>query len=53
VVNQNSEKWDCYWKRNRAKLKEYLKAVEEMLERTSTGIAPWTIGRSEEGRAWF
>jgi AMP-polyphosphate phosphotransferase len=28
--------------RNRAKWPEYFKAVEEMLERTSTGAAPWT-----------
>ncbi len=29
--------------RNRAKYPKYLEAVEEMLERTSTGGAPWTV----------
>ncbi len=29
--------------RNRAKYKQYLAAVEEMLERTSTAVAPWTV----------
>ena len=32
--------------RNRAKFKEYLGAVEEMLERTSTAVAPWTVVES-------
>ena len=29
--------------RNRARWPEYFQAVEELLERTSTGAAPWTV----------
>jgi polyphosphate kinase 2 (PPK2 family) len=29
--------------RNRARVREYLPAVEEMLEKTSTATAPWTV----------
>jgi AMP-polyphosphate phosphotransferase len=34
--------------RNRARWKEYAAAVEEMLERTSTAIAPWTVVEADD-----
>jgi polyphosphate kinase 2 (PPK2 family) len=34
--------------RNRARWKEYAAAVEEMLEKTSTASAPWTIVEADD-----
>ncbi|HII75585.1 MAG TPA: phosphate--AMP phosphotransferase, partial [Methanolinea sp.] len=34
--------------RNREKWKEYENAVDEMLARTSTSIAPWTVIESDD-----
>jgi polyphosphate kinase 2 (PPK2 family) len=34
--------------RNRTKYKEYREAVEEMLEHTSTSVAPWTVVEAED-----
>jgi len=34
--------------RNRARWKEYAAAVEEMLERTSTSVAPWTVVEADD-----